>query len=558
MIDIGTPTKLIQRCNSLRSNWTTRHGKFVDWYNILTLVDELKQEGMESVVSNDPRTGYNIAKHLMTSSIIAHKVYNPGFTNIQYPPVAYLEAYTEQRWNDQERRYRKFGHRGWKESVIGMMLAFGWVNVFAMVEKDKLYAEVWHPDEGYPEYGSSGLIEYCHIYTLTPSAAAEKVRTMGWSTKQQLNRKLNLYDYWGFDNDGNVANSIVLGTEFMKPPTVDPYLSKIQSLPIFCFPVGGLPDTGTIATDWQNHFGESIVATNEDLIKNYNRMLSFVQHAARSAAQNRWIELSSSETPIATEEKMNQFGAIFRGQPGEVLEALTPPTIPIELQQGLFTYQNMLQRGLFPAAIFGNIQQTMSYLAMANVASAALQVLTPYMDGLRNLLSDVDTFWYNMMKENHFHPNDFKVPQNMPDKIEFDVRADIEIPGYLVQRATVARMLDPEFRLSTDTVMQRLFPEIKDPMAEEAKARRDLALSNPKAILVDEVIAYRERADELDAVGSTDNANLYRKLADSLEAELGVPQQQQARTTNTQNNPVLNEVMPQEATEPTEGLGRIA
>jgi len=150
--------------------------------------------------------------------------------------------------------------------------------------------------------------------------------------------------------------------------------------------------------------------------------------------------------------------------------------------------------------------------------------------------------------------------------VEFDVQADIEIPGYLVQRATVARMLDPTFRLSTDTVMDRLFPEVRDSLREQAKVRKDDAMSHPKAVLVDMVIAYREQARILREKGLIDIAELYEKVAASVEAELS-PQQQAAQQvratrgaapTERPEQAIMREVYPtREATAPLEGMERM-
>ncbi|GAH01980.1 unnamed protein product, partial [marine sediment metagenome] len=125
----------------------------------------------------------------------------------------------------------------------------------------------------------------------------------------------------------------------------------------------------------------------------------------------------------------------------------------------------------------------MSYLAMANIASAALQVLTPYMEALRGLLSDIDNYQVKMIMEGGFRPYGFKKPDNLPEEFEFDVQADIEIPGYLIQRATVARMLNPKFRLPERWVTDKLFPEIRDPLRTQAQVRTEDAMMHPKAIL---------------------------------------------------------------------------
>jgi len=558
--------ELIARCSRLKSNWNTRTRKIKDWYEILRLKDELAQEGMESVTSNDPRTGYNLGKHLMTSSIVADKIDQEDLNPQEVESTSYLEGYVAKRWAEEEKRYRRMGRQSFKGELIGLMLATGWYNVFSMVEEDKIWSEVWNPLETYPEFGSAdiGLVEAAHIYTMKPAVANRKAKVMGWEIPRPFTHNTTLYDYWGFDDDGDVVNGIVLGDVTVKPLVKDIVLSEIGRLPLFISPVGGLPDRGAIDSKWQEHFGESIVATNEELTKNYNRMITFSQQLMRDTANPRWFERSSGETPILREEDLFKRGAIFRGAPGEDVGPLAVPPIPVELRTMLFDYQNMLQRGMFPWAIFGNIQMQMSYLAMANIASAALQVLTPYMDAYKGLRSDINDYWIKLLNVTKYRPHKFIVPSNMPEEVNFDVQADIEIPGYLIQRATVARMLDPTFRLSTDTVMDKMFPEVRNPLREQAKVRKDDAMMSPEAILADSILAFKEQARLLREKGQIDAAELYEKVAVAQEAKLS-PQQaavEQAgaaqRATPPAEEAIMREVFPaREATTPQEGMGRV-
>ena len=549
--------KLIERCNKLKGNWGKRSQAMKGWYDIITLKDELKQEEMESVASNDPRTGYNLGKHLMTSSLIAHKINTDDLTAEQVNATSYLEKYFTRQWMAEEKRYRMMGLQSLISEVVGFMLSTGWYYVFAIADDEKCRAEVWHPFEVYPEFGPDGIEEVVHIYPLAPTTAMRKAKMMGWPINKTFTRAVTMYNYWGHDDDGDIVNGIVMGQDYAKDLTKELTLTRI---PVFISPVGGLPDTGSISSAWQEHFGESIVATNADLAKNYNRMLTFSQQLMRDVANPRWFEQSQGETPILREEDMFKRGAIFRGAPGESVNALATPPVPVELRTMLFDYQNMLQRGLFPWSTFGNIQQQMSYLAMANIASAALQVLTPYMDALRGLLGDIDNFWFRLIKDNGYRPASFKMPKNLPEQFEFEVQADIEIPGYLVQRATVARMLDPNFRLPTSAVMDKLFPEIKDPLKAQAMSRRDDAMMHPKAITADMIIAYKEQARVLREANDVDSAILYEKLATSLEAELvGTQPTPSARAREAVPEEVAREVLPtRELTQPQEGLGRIS
>jgi len=558
--------ELIAKCGKLKSNWGTRTRKIKDWYEILRLKDELKQDGMESVTSNDPRTGYNLGKHLMTSSLVADKIDQDDLNPQEIESTSYLEGYIAKRWAEEEKRYRRMGRQSFKGELIGLMLATGWYNVFSMVEENKIWSEVWNPLEVFPEFGSAeiGLMEAAHIYTMKPAVANRKVKMMGWTVTKSFTHNTTLYNYWGFDDDGDVVNGIVMGSEFVKPMVKDPILSELGMLPLFISPVGGLPDRGAIDPRWQEHFGESIVATNEDLTKNYNKMLTFTQQLVRTVAQPHYLELSSGDTPIMTEENMDKWGSILRGAVGESAGAMQPPTIPVELRTAMFEYSNMIQRGLFPWAIFGNVQMQMSYLAMANIASAALQVLTPYMDAYKGLRSDINDYWIKLLNITKYKPHKFIVPSNMPEEVNFDVQADIEIPGYLIQRATVARMLDPSFRLSTDTVMDKMFPEVRDPLREQAKVRKDDAMMSPEAVLADSILAFKEQARILREKGQIDAAELYEKVAAAQETRLS-PQQAamgQAGATRRGTAPaeeaIMREVFPaKEATTPQEGMGRV-
>jgi len=552
------PSKIVGRCNTLKRNWSSRAIKFKKWYDILLLVDELEQPGIESVTTNDPRTGYNLAKHLLISMIIAHKIPSDELDTENIPATSYLEAYIDKRWTEQEKRYRSIGRQSWLGDVVSWLLACGWYSVFSMVDEEKIWAEVWSPAECFPSFGPEGLVEHAHIYSLPAAAANRKMKLKGWNIRQPFVGNITFYDHWGFDDDGDVVNSIVASNVFVKEPIKDPYLTKLNRLPIFTSPTGGLPDTGSIVAGdaWQEHCGESIIATNEDLNRNYNKIRSFYQQAARSAAQHHWLELSQGETPIATDEVMSRWGSVLHGQPGESVSPIQPPIIPVELTNLMYTYQNELSRGLFPPSVFGNIQQQMTYLAMANVASASLQVLTPYINAIKGLMSDIDNFWSDMIIKNGFRPYKFSMPGNMPKEFSFDVDANVEIPGYLIQRATVSRMLNPNFRLPESWITERMFPEIRNVLKSQAQVRSEDAMMHPKAILVDQIIAYREQARILRDGNDIPSAELYEKLAKSLEAELEPRAPAQAVPSGAAAPSVPQEVTPKGLLTPLEELGR--
>lgn len=545
--------KIVARCNNLKRGWFTRNKKFKDWYNLLLLKDELEQEGMESVTSNDPRTGFNLALHLLTSSIIAHKIPSENLDPTEVTAVSYVERRFTRAWTAIEASYRRSGRQSWLRDFVSFMLATGWYSVFAMVDDNGFTAEVWHPADVFPQFGDDGLVECAHIYPLSAAAAHKKVRAMGWSIRSPFTGTVNLYNYWVFDADGDVTNAIVLGREYVKLPVKEMKLSRI---PIFISPVSGLPDRGSLtgANKWQEHFGESILATNEGVTKNFNKVLTYQQQLVRDVANPRWFERSSGDTPILTEENLFKRGAIFRGALQDSVEPLAVPPIPVEMRTMLFEYGNMQQRGLFPSVLFGNIQQQLAGYAMSQVASAAMQVLTPYELGIKGLLTDIDNFFLTQIIDNNYTPNSFDMPANFPDDAEFAVDFNINIPGYLIQRATVARMLDPTFRLSTRTVMENLFPEIKDPLMEQAIGRKDEAMMHPKAIAISLITAWKEEARRLRDLGDTESAELFEMAAESAKAELVAPQAAPAPTDQAGAVTIPREVQPREVVEPNQGL----
>lgn len=552
-----TVDQMITRCGALKRKWLTRNTKFVQWYNLLTLKDELEQEGMETVVSNDPRTGYNLALHLLTSSLIAHRIPSEDLTQEEIVITSPMEKYITQRWADIESNYRSIARQSWIRELASLMLSLGWYAVLALIDNDSLSAEVWHPADVYPDFGDTGLTECSHIYPLSASSANRKVKSLGWAAGR-FTGPTTLYDYWTFDEDGDVANGIVLGGNYVKPMQKHPEFNK-HGIPIFTGPVGGLPDRGSIqkGTEWQKHFGESILATNEAMTLNYNKMLSFIQQVARNAANPKWLEKSSSDTQILTEEQLNKFGAIFRMGPNDEVGPMASPPIPVELKSALFDYQNMLQRGLFPSVLFGNIQQQIAGYAMSQIATAAIQVLTPYHEGIKGLLADIDNFWLSMAREHGYKPYGLEMPDDFPKDAKFKVDFSIDIPGYLIQRATTARMLDPTFKLSTQTVMELMFHEIKDPLREQARARKDEAMSFPEAIMVDAIRAYREQAKILRDGDDVASAELYEKLAKLLEAKLEAAPPELPPAAPGAGVTVPREVLPREAMMPTEGMGEV-
>jgi hypothetical protein len=519
MAETLTAEKVKENCQRLSGSWSKRNTKMKAWYNILLLTDNNTDEEMESVVSNDPRTGYNLALHLLTSGIVNHKISIDGFSREQIVAAAGIESYLNGQWKSINRRHMYSGKQSWNRELFSMMLAFGWYAILAPINENsvppRMEAEIWHPAETYPNLTSDGLMECAHIYTVSAMSANFKVRSNGWKVASPFTSQTTIYDYHFLDESGVPNNITVMGNEIVNSIKE----TRLTRLPVFVGPVGGLPDTGVMSTgmNWQDHYGESIVATNEGMSENYNKTLTFSQQLLRDTANPRWYEKLTGNTHILRKEDMFKRGAVFTMSTNEDIGTVPMPVIPVELRSTVFDYQAMLQRGLFPYIMYGNIQQQIAGYAMEQVASAALQILTPYHEAFVGVLSDIDTYWSQALVSKSISLPDFNVDtKTLVVPVFVDVSHDIKIPGLDAVKAQTAKTIDPNFRLSTETVIGMFYPEIKDATREMARAHRDDAMSTPEAVSLSQIAAYQEEANALRSAKDTKMAALYDTLANNL------------------------------------------
>lgn len=546
-----TARNIISKCEDLQAYWSVRNRQFRSWYDVLLLTNTLEQKDMESVITNDPATGFHMALHLLTNSIISHKIPTEMLERPEITDTSMLEHYVTNHWRRLEKKHRRPGKQSWIREFISLMLATGWYSVFVLATPENLIAEVWNPMEVFPEYSSDDLIGCAHIYPLSPAEANRKAKLNKWSLNRPFNTNTTLYNYFIMDDDGDAANAIVLGDNLVRP------LSKLTRaeqasdiIPIFISPVAGLPDMGVIKAgkNWQKSYGESIIAANTQEYENQNKMQSYIQQLVRDSANPRWFEQSRGDKGILSPDTIFKRGAIFRGSPEDAVTPLPTVPIPVEIRTILYDYANRIQRGLFPWTMFGNLQQQLSGYMMSQISSAALSVLTPYAMAMTGLLADVDNYWLHEIRERNLTPYNFKMPKNIPPDIEFEVEYNINIPGSLIQRATVARMLDPTFRLDFATTTDMLFPEIKDPLRVQGRVNKDEAMMNQIAQALALIDVYRSMAREAKEAGDAITSALYTKAASAVEAQLGAPTTGMPTTAPPKTREV-REAAPREETE---------
>jgi hypothetical protein len=88
-------------------------------------------------------------------------------------------------------------------------------------------------------------------------------------------------------------------------------------------------------------------------------------------------------------------------------------------------------------------------------------------------------------------------------------------------------MLNPDFELSDERIMEELFPEIKNPTEELARVRAGKARKHPIFAHISLAEALKQEAKLLRDARDTRGAELYEKAAERLEAEITATQEQQ-------------------------------
>lgn len=508
-----------QKCVKLRQLWSKRKTKLEAWLDLALSADKYEQEELETIVANEPRTLFNMSRHLLVPKPMVHRIPVEQLEKAEAVDTASVERHINHNWKINNERYRKRGKQSWFDEFISLLLITGWYSVFMLVTDEGAFAEVWHPATFYPNFGDEGLVEGANITQLTASEANRMAAQKKWAIARKYNTPQTLYNYWTIDDAGDVVNAISLGTDVVKDETKHPAFEGV--IPILCSPVGGLPDYGAIkgGDAWREYVGQSIFATNERVYDDYNRLSSFLMQLVRDTAQSRWVEKSRGEG-VLTPQNVFKRGGIYKIAPDEDIYALPVPIIPVEIKGAQYSMEGQMQRGGISHMIFGSITQEVSGFTLQQIAQAAQQILFPYYSAITSVVTDIDNFWMRQERKHNIHLNGFKYPKDLPVDAEFEASFRINIPGDLVQRATAARMMNPEVKLGKATVIDLLYPEVTDPYKEISAALGDDAQAHPLALQIALIRGWEAEAALLTKLKDVEGAKLFTMAADILRKQM--------------------------------------
>jgi hypothetical protein len=172
------------------------------------------------------------------------------------------------------------------------------------------------------------------------------------------------------------------------------------------------------------------------------------------------------------------------------------------------------------------VEQQPGYAIGIMATSSANQILYPYMNGKHFVVAECDSFWLNNLRDSHkvFDVKGRFVEQITSDEIPTDVtvnvQSDVATPKDWMERATIANMLDKHFDKAT--ILTEVLGQ-HDPQAISRRMTLDRILDHPMSQMIEMIAGYNVHADYLESRGDAQQAALFRKAAQTLESQMGVP-----------------------------------
>ena len=518
-------SKITTAIYNMKQYWYQRNLKMRDWYEMLVLIDQLATRGMETYVSNEPQTFFNMAHYLLTKGEISHSTPIENESALELDRRARVHRGCEYLWKTIDRDRQLAGGQPFIDELSFFLLILGWYSVVSAFNQNTglLQTQIWSPYDTYPRYSSNRMSACVHSYKILEEEAVQKAEENGWSysSVRTPTGEVTLDDYFCQDSDG--LHNIVL----INSKNVTGWVDR-PNMQLLVAPVGGFPDKGSLTPskkDWRRLAGRGIFEVNEAVTTSFNKWKSIVSQILRDTAQPITQEFSAS--PQATPEQLRGRNPLFHYAPGELgLQRVPPPAIPIEVQANLFELRREMQKGSFNDAVYGMVEGQPGYALSQLASSSANQILYPYMDGKHFVIAESDRFWLSNLKRSK---RVFQIkgkfieklsPPDIPEDVSIEVSSEVATSKDWLERGTIGNMV--EKRLDDATIITEIYG-MNDPQAIKRRKSLDRMLDHPMSQMVELIAGYYAHADYLDKRGDRRQAALFRRAAQSLESQLGVP-----------------------------------
>lgn len=526
-------SKIVNDIGTLKSFWSERNKKFREWYEILVLVDKLYTADMETYVSNEPQTFYNMAHYLLTKGEISHIAPIESESALELDKRAKLNRGCDYIWKVVDRERQLAGNSPFIDELAFFLLVLGWYSTVSLFDNNTglLKTQIWNPYDVFPRYTSNRLATCVHSYPMSISEAAEKANSYGWSytPKGSMTGNVSLDDYFVQDDEG-LHNIILIDSK-----DVTGWVDRPE-MKLLIAPVGGFPDKGSLSgnrRNWRKLTGRGIFEVNEAVANSFNKWKSMVSQILRDTAQPIMQEFTANAK--ATPEQLRERGALFQYAPGEGgLQRVSPPALPIEIPANLLELRREMQKGSFNDAVYGMVEGQPGYALSLLASSSANQILYPYMDGKHFVVAETDRFWLSNLKSSR---RVFQVkgqfieklqPTDIPEDVNVEVNSQVATPKDWLERGTIGNMVDKH--LDEATIVTQIYG-LNDPQAIKRRRSLDRVLNHPMSQQLELIAGYYSHAGYLEKRGDRRQAALFRRAAQALEAQLGAPQPGQGSPT---------------------------
>jgi hypothetical protein len=524
--------EMLTDIDNLRRSWNPRLVKFKEWMSLLKLTDELKRTGMESTVTNFPRTFYNLSHYFLTAGNTQHVVPLATDDPIEMDKQARCERACQYMWKKINERRMSGGQPTYESELAFDLLMLGWyAQMIAYDEETQmLIPTLWHPAQTFPRYEDGQLTACVHEYTLTARSLLRKAKANKWHYESRsLDNIVTLDDYYYVDENGKLKTRIFADKKPITPEEMR------EDILLLVAPVGGFPEEGIIEgkDDWKGLIGQSILETNAPTIESRNRWATYMLQILRDAAQQRWQEISTGE-PKVDPDKLMERGFVVHFQPGESLTPIPSNPIPIEMQSLLISMDRDLQKGGFSDMLYGLMEGRTSGYALTQIVNTANQILLPYQEAKNFIISQIDTFWLKKLKDGH---KKFQIKgrtleelsaDDIPEDVTVTVFSELATPKDWLEKATVANYLKE--LLDEETILEEIL-KVPDLQLVNRRKQQDAVRKHPMTQNINLASAYTTFAKYLEYRGDREGAARFRKAAQSLEAQLTVPPAGAAKPT---------------------------
>lgn len=512
---------IISEINEIARTYVPRDDYILKTYGLLRMDDDNEQSDMESFVSNDPRTLWNMSTYLLTPrppQFQLSKRDGSQFGRDLRQWSQRIQDHFVRVWSQQNRKASRQGKNGFTRSLVGSFLSSGWFFVSYGVGSPLPFVDYWSPLSTFPVWSEYGLSRLARRRQISVSEAIRRADANGWDKPEVAMGSSQIWEYHLYKsfNEIEFNHTVVMGTKIVKPWTLHSGV-----IPVVAGIAGGLPGNQDLDREWPKNQGQPVLATNERVYNSQNRQHTFLQQMIRDTANPRWFERSSGQ-PILRPEDMFRRGAIFRGGVNDDIGPLAVPPIPVEARSSLFDVGNMIQRGGVSDITFGNVQQQVSSVLMSQAAESTAQLLDPYKTQIEFIYTEVTDFWWqDMVNNSSSRPEWMKeAPSELFNDTEITSTYAVKIPGDMQSRILMAKALNSDFKLSIDRVLESLFPEVTNKQAERASQRADVALLDPSFYLMTVIQAHEARARESAQLGNQDTAMLHLEMAQAAREKV--------------------------------------